>query len=515
MLRRVNSRVKHYLGRVLHISSARRAAQILSPSPRRGLRLLLNSWSAPKIQAQPDVYPFAAYLAERFNYSHVIAIGRPTANDLIHLYPKFKIIGIVPSVDLNFYRREYEFGTWLGEDTNLAATQSLPEAVLKSSVVVVNNLDHFDCPESLLKTLRTRFDHAPVCILTTTDKDLNRDDGNATQITRSRRWNLKDLQHALESEGFNLEFIGWTASDNVNYEKKTILAVTANDAFSKRVRTAPNDFRVVAFMAAYNEEDIIVQSVKKWTDQGVRVHILENWSTDSTYDLVQNLATRLPVTVERFPQDGPSEYFDWGAMLARMEALARVIEADWFIRRGADEVLVSPWPGVSYRDALYLVDQAGFNCVDHTIVEFHPVDDGFEMGMDHEAYFRHFDFQNLSHSNQRKAWKNCGQPISTVASAGHDVLFAGRRVYPFKFLLKHYSFRSQKHGEKKVFRERKARWNPTERAKGWHIHYDAVREGHRFVQLPIEKALFEEVHFNKTYLVERLSGIGAHRKNDN
>jgi hypothetical protein len=264
-------------------------------------------------------------------------------------------------------------------------------------------------------------------------------------------------------------------------------------------------------MAAYNEEDIIVQSIRKWTDQGIHVHVLENWSTDSTYDLVKELESNLPITVERFPPEGPSEYFDWGAMLERMEVLSREIEADWFIRRGADEVLVSPWPGVSYKEALYLVDEAGFNCVDHTIVEFYPVDDGFETGMDHEAYFRHFDFKNLSHPTQRKAWKNRGQPISTIATAGHDVIFDGRRVFPFKFLLKHYSFRSQKHGEKKVFRERKARWNPKERAKGWHIHYDSIKEDHRFVQLPTDKAVFDEDLFNKIYIVERLAGIGIHR----
>jgi hypothetical protein len=315
----------------------------------------------------------------------------------------------------------------------------------------------------------------------------------------------------LRSEGFDLEFVGWTASDNVDYEKKAILAVITNDANAVQIREAPVNFRVVAFMAAYNEEDIIVQSIKKWTDQGISVHILENWSTDATYDLAKDLESRLPVTVERFPKDGPSKYFDWGAMLQRMEALSREIEADWFVRRGADEVLVSPWPGVSYRDALYLVDQAGFNCVDHTIVEFHPVDNGFETGMDHESYFRHFDFKNLSHPNQRKAWKNYGQPISTTASAGHDVLFNGRRVYPFKFLLKHYSFRSQRHGEKKVFSERKPRWNPEERARGWHIHYDSMQEGHRFVQPPSEKIVFDEDHFHKTYLVERLSSIGIKR----
>ncbi|HEV7796750.1 MAG TPA: hypothetical protein VGO73_01245, partial [Pyrinomonadaceae bacterium] len=89
--------------------------------------------------------------------------------------------------------------------------------------------------------------------------------------------------------------------------------------------------------------------------------------------------------------------------------------------------------------------------------------------------------------------------------------FAGRRVYPFKFLLKHYSFRSQEHGEKKVFRERRDRWNPLERAKGWHVHYDSMQEGHRFLRSSSEKEFFEEADFNKTYLVERLSGIGVDR----
>lgn len=515
-----NRRLRKFLRQLLGplfkpISHTLTTAQIIRGSPRYGPKLFFNSWAAPKIHCQPDVYPFAAYLADGFSCTHIIALGRPGAKDLIQLYPKFKIVGIVPSADLKFYRKRYGFGNWLEEDSNFAATLSLSEATLRRTIIV-GNLDHFGSPVSLLKSLKSRLDQAPVCILTSNDSDLNAGgNGSRTNHTGPGRWNLKSLESLLRSEGFHLEFIGWTASDNVDYEKKTIVAVITNGALVNQTRkTAPVDFRVVAFMAAYNEEDIIVQSIKKWTDQGVSVHILENWSTDATHDLAIDATSRLPVTVERFPEDGPSEYFDWGAMLERMEALSTEIEADWFIRRGADEVLASPWPGVSYRDALYRLDQAGFNCVDHTIVEFHPIDDEFKTGMDHEAYFKHFDFKNLSHANQRKAWKNCG-PISTIASAGHDVLFEGRRVYPFKFLLKHYSFRSQKHGEKKVFRERRARWNPIERAKGWHIHYDFMQEGHEFVQSPSEKEIFDEDYFNKTYLVERLSGIGINRKKAN
>jgi hypothetical protein len=404
-------------------------------------------------------------------------------------------------------------GTWLEENTTLAETPLLPESLLRRAAIVCKDVDHL-VSDSLLNYLKRWLNHAPVCILTATDKDLAPagEGGLRANTSCQSGWNLEELSDLLCANGFNLEFIGWTASDNVHYEKKTVMAVMTNHAAGVRERrTAPADFRVVAFMAAYNEEDIIVQSIKKWTEQGIRVHVLENWSTDTTYDLVKDLESQLPVTVERFPNNGPSNYFDWEAMLKRIEVLSGEIEADWFVRRGADEVLVSPWPGLNYRDALCLVNQAGFNCVDHTIVEFHPVDNGFATGMDHESYFTHFDFKNLSHANQRKAWKNCGQKISTIGSAGHDVLFEGRRVYPFKFLLKHYSFRSQGHGEKKVFRERKARWNPEERAKGWHIHYDSMKEGHRFVRSPTEKAVFEEDSFNKTYLVVRLSSIGTDR----
>jgi glycosyltransferase involved in cell wall biosynthesis len=510
MLSKRNSRLRKFLGPLSRRIS--RTAQTISQNPSQVLRLLFNSWSAPRTQSQPDVYPFAAYLAERFGCTHVITIDRPSARDLIHLYPRFEIIGIVPGADLQSYVNQYGFGTWLDESASFAATPSPPKAVRKAAVVICKDLDQFDEPETLLSKLKILLEQAPVCILTSSDRDLNPADGSTT---RTAKWNLIELEQLLNSKGFQVEFSGWTASNNVDYEKNTTLAVITNDANAQISETAPVDFRVVAFMAAYNEEDIIVQSIKKWTDQGISVHVLENWSTDATYELAKDLESRLPVTVERFPKDGPSQFFDWAAMLKRMEDLSREIEADWFIRRGADEVLASPWPGVSYRDALYFADQAGFNCIDHTIIEFYPVDDEFETGMDHEAYFKHFDFKNLSHANQRKAWKNCGQPISTIASAGHDVLFEGRRVYPFKFLLKHYSFRSQRHGEKKVFRERKARWNPEERARGWHVHYDSVQEGHRFVESPSEKTVFDEDRFHKTYLVERLSGIGVNRNKSN
>jgi hypothetical protein len=462
------------------------------------------------------VYPFVGYLAQRFDCKQILSVGEPGA-ELMHLHPQFRILGIISDANLAGCNKEYPSGTWLKGNLDGRDEISLDNDFLKRAAIVCTGLiDRMADPAPLLRLMKNWLNHSPICVLTCADRDLN--SGNKLQgllepVRNSGRWNLVEFERYLRDEGFKVEFIGWTANDDLHLEKTSIVAViTGNATRNLSSVTAPSSFKVVGFMAAYNEEDIIVQSIRKWTDQGIHVHILENWSTDASYELAKSLESTLPLTVERFPRQGPSRYFDWGAILARIEELSREIEADWFVRRGVDEVLMSPWPRLSYKDGLYLVDQAGFNCVDHTLIEFYPVDNGFEDGGDHESYFRHFSFgRDRADFLQIKAWKNYGRPIVSVPSGGHTVSFEGSRVYPFKFLIKHYPVRSQQHGEKKVFRERKARWNPDERAKGWHVHYDAVEKGHQFVRPAARQEVFDESQFNRTYLVERLSGLGIIR----
>jgi len=469
----------------------RAAARLVSESPRHGLKLLVKAHTRRAPKCDPDVYPFASFLATMLGCNRIIIIGKPQPHELLHLVPHRQVYAVVDSADVKSCRRELPMVSWIPV-TN--GDHSLPVSLLEASLLICP-LNKATGQSALFEKLNAWMDHAALCLVTSAGRD------------------PKQVEQLMFSHGLDPMFVGLTASDNVTFEKNTTVAVLQNKSFATPGKiAAPPDFRVVAFMAAYNEADIIVESIRKWTDQGVHVHILENWSTDQTYELIEQAARQLPVTFERFPKAGPSQHFEWAAMLARIEELTREFEADWFVRRGADEVLSSPWPSVSYRDGLYLADRAGFNCVDHTIIEFCPVDDGFTPGTDHEAYFKHFDFKRLSHHWQRKAWKNCAAPASSIKTAGHDVNFEGRRIYPFKFLLKHYSFRSQQHGEQKVFRDRKARWDPKERAKGWHIHYDSIHRGHQFLQLAAEKERFDEERFNQIYLIERLSGIGADRQ---
>jgi hypothetical protein len=269
----------------------------------------------------------------------------------------------------------------------------------------------------------------------------------------------------------------------------------------------PAGFRVLAIMPTYNEEDIVAQTLHDLIAQGLDVYLLDNWSSDRTVDRARSFLGCGLIGLERFPPGGPAETYHLSAILRRVEELARKHRwADWIVLHDADERRRSPWPGIRLRNAFWRVDQSGYSCVDHVTLNFWPVDDSFDAEHDElEQYFEYFEFSDHpGHFHQRRAWRR--QPrVELVASAGHDATFPGRRVYPYKFLLKHYPIRSQAHGIRKVLHERSARWNREERAQGWHRQYDETR---RFVRDPRTLTRFDPETFADEYLLQRLSGAG-------
>jgi hypothetical protein len=246
-------------------------------------------------------------------------------------------------------------------------------------------------------------------------------------------------------------------------------------------RRANADYRaVVAIMAVRNEGDIITHTLHKLTSQGIGVYIIDNWSSDGTADQVALFAGRGLVGYERFPEEGPSPFFSLGRLLQRTEQLHLELAARWTIHHDADEVREAAWEGMTYREGLLEAERHGFNCVNHVVVNFRPVDEGYSQGMDFEARLRHFEWPHLpGHFAQLKAWRT-REAVQLHTTAGHCVRFAGQRTCPETFVLKHYPIRSRAHGEIKVLQERLPRFDPEERARGWHVHYDSLASGQAF-----------------------------------
>jgi len=256
----------------------------------------------------------------------------------------------------------------------------------------------------------------------------------------------------------------------------------------RRPKTS-DPFRVVAIISAYNEADIISPVIEHLVEQGVEVYLIDNRSTDATVEGARAWLGRGLLKIEEFPEKPPRAKkpppFDWGAILKRKEELAGELRADWFIHHDADEFREAPWPGMTLKDAIRWVDRLGYNCIDFRVLNFPPVDDGFRPGADPRKHFKQWEEPIVHDTVQLKCWKNTGAPVSLAASGGHEARFRGRRVFPIQFLLRHYPIRSQEHGRRKVFEERKNRFLQKERAKGWHVQYDQIEdESHSFLGNP-------------------------------
>lgn len=75
-----------------------------------------------------------------------------------------------------------------------------------------------------------------------------------------------------------------------------------------------------------------------------------------------------------------------------------------------------------------------------------------------------------------KAWKVLpGVRVDLATSGGHDVQFPGRVVAPERLILKHYPLRGPAQAARKLA-DYARRWDPAERARGWHAQYGPVPE---------------------------------------
>lgn len=236
---------------------------------------------------------------------------------------------------------------------------------------------------------------------------------------------------------------------------------------------------LVAIMSAYNEADVIGAAVSHLVAQGAFLYLLDDGSTDGTVDAARAAAGDRLVGWESLAsaEAGQPRGFQWSRILERKSELAASIDADWFIHQDADEFRESPWPHLTLAGAVALVDRLGWNAIDFEVFTFAPEAGAGDPLRDLTGAFRRYHPGAAYDRVQVRCWKKGPLPVDLKSTGGHEARFPGRRVFPVRFLMRHYPIRSTEQGERKVFRERKPRFDPEELARGWHVQYEGLEPG--------------------------------------
>lgn len=347
-----------------------------------------------------------------------------------------------------------------------------------------------------------------IVLLLKRDQELRRQLGEAGQ----RHWQacyswetvISGWQQLIESGGMvaRYEMPAELAATMERLQKNIHQALTGTSGCQKGGMSLHGEkerrrFRVIALISAHNEGDIIYHVIGDMIRQGVEVYLLDHCSTDNTVTEASRWLGKGLVHIENFPRDAGypeanEKQYIWSQILKRKEELATQLDAEWFIHSDADEFREAPWPELTLAEAIRVVDAQGYSALDFELLNFRPVNNDFVPGSDVREALLHYQPCEDFNALQIKAWKNLRQPVRIVDNGGHDISFDGRRVYPVKFILRHYPIRSQSHGLRKVFAERKRRFNSIERKVGWHVQYDHIdSEEHNFLHDPASMPVYD------------------------
>jgi hypothetical protein len=461
---------------------------------------------------QSDIYELAYYFAVRSNVEYIIDVGVGNDIKLNKFFDLFKVITIECNQEPQIIKRNPKLYRNIQCDLETEFPSFDDEILNKAIIIFSDMIEHLVEPDHILTALAELSYNCKFMLISTPDRVKTSGIGNfgpPTNDSHVREWSIDEFFSLLEQYRFSPVMIGHTANTDLHLWKNTILAISGSDCSLRSDTTV----RTLAIINLYNEVDIIAEVIHHILHQGIDVKVIDNWSTDGSYEIITRLSEKNQrVTVERFPEY-PSDYYEWQKLLNNLEEIASSSDYDWIIHYDADELRFSPWKQITLSDAISFVDAMGYNAIDFTVIDFRPVKKQKNVETNFGDNLIYFEFgRRPGHFIQIKAWKNLvGIRVNLAESGGHEAEFENRRVFPIKFLNKHYPLRNPKQAKKKIFFDRVDRISPEEKAKGWHMQYNNFQPDDEFLWDTDVLIPWNPNVFDTEFFVERISGLGINR----
>ena len=326
---------------------------------------------------QPELYPMAERLLAGTGRTRLVDVGCGIGKKLAASSAPEKL-GIDIGANIAHCRMAHpDAAQWVELDLGHPVPASIAQPIGPRDVVICSDvIEHIPDPRHLLAFLAQCFRQGALVITSTPDRVLVRGAdhlGPPPNKAHVREWALAEYRALLTASGLPPLYIGLTLNNDVNRLLRTIVSV-----HEPRLQHtyAPPALRPLAIMSCFNEEDVLEEVIEHWIAQGCDLHVLDNWSTDRSWPILQAAAARLGrhLTTERFPAERP-ENGSWRDILSAKEDIAFCHKGRWIISTDADEIRRSPFPPFCIADALQLVAAGGWNRVDFTVLNYRPTDD--------------------------------------------------------------------------------------------------------------------------------------------
>jgi len=203
--------------------------------------------------------------------------------------------------------------------------------------------------------------------------------------------------------------------------------------------------KIVCMLGVLNDEDIIREVIEHLIAQGLQLVILDNGSTDKTLEICKEYLDKGVLTLKQIH----TSWYKWDLILRMLYDLTIEQNPEWVIRSDADEFLESGQERVTLKDAITKVDSAGFNLIQFDRFDFFMTD---KDDQSEHSVKKKMPYYSCQGDHLYRAWKY--KAGITIGDAdGHYPIFPegeGYKIFPNKFVLRHYTFRSKEQAEKKM-----------------------------------------------------------------
>jgi len=198
-------------------------------------------------------------------------------------------------------------------------------------------------------------------------------------------------------------------------------------------------------ISVFNEEDIIKEVIENMISNGIELVVLDNGSSDNSYKICESFLGNGILELYRYSSDTYRMEF----VLNMLYDLAIKQSPDWIILADADEILESGITNKNLKDAIEQVDSEGYNLIQFNRFDFFMTDDDNGSVKPIKDKLRYYSYLG---DHLYRSWKFV-PGIRAGVTAGHYPIFPENhpyKIYPKKFNLRHYKYRSIEQTTKKI-----------------------------------------------------------------